>query len=291
MTEFVRMRIVRATAVPVLALSMLGATGCGPLQTLLQALAGTGANTGLTTNPSTLSPQLAQNPAAPANGTNPPSLLNGGQQNPSSPAAVLPAPAESAQAIQQLTQKYGIQVAGSCAKGTDLQTLDQALGLLADKSRIQGLTYNIPCETQDGGGGTAGEWLGEETNGPYRIDFKGPPFAPLGRGLYLHETGHHLHLAHTNTTLRQTLESTVQTTPEWYPSAYSKPGFDGRPGPETITKQDGSTAVIDLDKGEQIAELIAYCKELANGGVQDPQPDDTPNWQCPATMTTVVQSI
>ena len=46
-----------------------------------------------------------------------------------------------------------------------------------------------------------------------------------------------------------------------------------------------------MDKGEQIAELIAYCKELANGGVQQPQPGDTANWKCPDTLAPVMQRL
>lgn len=282
----------RRTLVPFLALSLLGATGCQQLAQTLAALAATGA-TPATTTPSTLTGTGILGTGA-ANGVPsnapPPSLL-GAQANSASPAAVLPAPVGATQEVQRLSQKFGVRIAGSCAEGRSLQSLEAGLSVFQVPQRFQGVTYHIPCQSQDLGS-ASGEWTGELTNGPYQIDLLGPPFASLDRSLLIHETGHHLHLAHTNPDIKRELESNTKATPEYYPSDYSKPGADGRPaGTETFTKSDGTQVVFDMDKVEQIAELIAYCKELANGGVMDPLPGDTPNWQCPASLVPVTQSL
>lgn len=279
-------KIWKQAMVPLLALAMMGTTGCQPLIQLLTALAGSGTNPAGATTPSALT---GSNPT----GTNPaaPTSLLGTQANPAAPGASLPAPAASAQQVQQLATKFGIKITGSCAKDRALQNLEAGLTTFAAPQNFKDVTYDIPCESQDPGG-SAGEWTGEETQGPYKIIFSGPPFQELERAIFIHETGHHLHLAHTNTAIRQELEANTKETPEYYPSAYSKPGADGRPtGAQTETMPDGRQVVIDLDKGEQIAELIAYCKEMANGGVLTPQPGDTPNWQCPGTLAPVMQKL
>lgn len=277
-------RIRRRLALAGTLCAVLGATGCQPmaaLAPLLQALAGTGSQVpGASVIPASFvnnqtNPLAPQTPGA---STGLPNLTGPGVTT-TPPAALLPPPAAGAAQAQQLEGRYRIKVGGSCAEGNPLQALERGLAILRQTQRVADLEFDFQCQAQATQFG--GVWTGEDT-GKYRITFNVVRGEPVERILVVHEIGHHLHLARQNRDLGAQLESLIKTSPEFYPSAYSRPDF--------VDTASGKTRDQEEVRGEQIADNIAYCKEDLNGGVPY-LPDDSPNWHCPPAITPTMTAL
>jgi hypothetical protein len=156
-------------------------------------------------------------------------------------------------------------VKGSCAEGHALDQLQAGLDLWTDTAPFEGLTFDLPCDEAQ-----AGDAWWDPTAGPSGgrlVTFYVSPSGkvPMTRHEVVHELGHDRTLQagpdgeDALSPTGEEMAALVGTSPEWYPSQESR-----------------------TEQAEQLAELIAFCKQESKGGSDEALAD--PGWKCPASL-------
>lgn len=194
-----------------------------------------------------------------------PGLLNGtgiGNGGPLAPNNSLPAPAASQASIQQVTQRYGLQITGSGAAGQPLQKVIEGLQHYPDE-KVRGIgRIHMPAV---GNQGLLGTW--ETSGGPALITYyvQGGRRNALSNNTVIHEVGHHATLWHRQ--FGRQLVQAIGVHPAMYPSEYSK--------------TDGN----DPMKSDLLAETLAFAL-LGNRAEERV----LPNWRLTQAASQLIQS-
>ncbi len=190
-------------------------TGCRQIMSILGSLIGGGGGGGF--NPAALGGLGGGSGLGSLPGLLGGSGAGAGGNTTLAPNSMLPAPPQSAAAVNEIAQMYGVRVYGQGAVSPYIDTVKEGL-LHYPVEKIRGLgSINMPVT--GGAGGVLGDW--STSGGPAHVNFyiKSGARNPLWNNTVVHEFGHHATLYYDD--FGNALQQSLGSGQFIYPSDYS----------------------------------------------------------------------